>query len=208
MQNQENYYEDKYSNKDFYWGLKPSKTCFKLLELKPPDRQLKLLDIGSGEGRNAIFFAINGYQVTAFDLAQAGINKTRQLADQIGVDINVFKANILDFRLAEEYDVIFSTGSLHYIPADLREEIFGNYKKFTAPDGVHMLSVFVKKPFIPPAPEREKNSHMWLSGELFTLYHDWKIDYCIEEIFDCNSSGIPHKHATNRLLARKITTGD
>jgi tellurite methyltransferase len=204
MEYQENYYDDKYSSKDFYWGLRPSKTCFKILELKPPDKPLKLLDIGSGEGRNAIFFARNGYQVTAIDLVQAGIDKTKQLADQIGVEINAFKANILDFRLAEEYDVIFSTGSLHYIPAELREEIFGNYKEFTAPDGVHMLSVFIEKPFIPPAPEGEKNSHKWLSGELFTLYHDWAIDYCTEEIFDCNSSGIPHQHATNRILARKV----
>lgn len=67
-----------------------------------------------------------------------------------------------------------------------------------------MFSVFVKKPFIPIAPEGESTAHTWLSGDLFTYYHDWRIDYCIEEIFDCMSSGIPHQHATNRILAKKV----
>jgi tellurite methyltransferase len=38
---------------------------------------------------------------------------------------------------------------------------------------------------------------------LFTLYHDWRIDISEEVIFDCMSSGTPHKHAMNRVLARK-----
>lgn len=204
MENKINYYDDKYSNEDYYWGLKPSETCFNVLKFKPPEKPFKLLDIGCGEGRNSIFFARNGYHVTSFDLAQAGIDKTKRLADKIGVNINAFKANIVDFRLNEKYDIIFSTGSLHYISPELREEIFQNYKEFTNLNGIHMLSVFVKKPFISPAPEKEKNSHKWYSGELFRLYHDWEINFCTEEIFDCVSSGIPHKHATNRILAKNI----
>ena len=39
--------------------------------------------------------------------------------------------------------------------------------------------------------------------ELFTHYHDWLIESCTEEIFDCMSSGIPHQHAVNRVIARK-----
>lgn len=34
-------------------------------------------------------------------------------------------------------------------------------------------------------------------------YWDWEILYCTEEIFDCMSSGIPHKHAVNRIIARR-----
>ncbi|WP_286119110.1 class I SAM-dependent methyltransferase [Thermoactinomyces sp. DSM 45891] len=60
--------------------------------------QEKLLDIGCGEGRNAVFFARNGYDVTAFDISDAGIEKTKRLADHVGVEVNVFKADLLDFR--------------------------------------------------------------------------------------------------------------
>lgn len=108
------------------------------------------------------------------------------------------------YRLEEDYDILFSTGVLHYIPSELRKDIFKNYKVHTKKDGLHVFSVFVRKPFIERAPEREPNSHKWISGELFTHYHDWKIEFCTEEIFDCMSSGIPHKHAINRIIARKI----
>ncbi len=198
-----NIYDDIYEQEDYYWGFVPSPTCYKVLQILPPTKHLRLLDLGCGEGRNAVFFARNGYDVTAFDLADAGVEKTKKLADKSGVNVNVFKANINEYRLADKFDIIFSVGSLHYIPQEVREDIFTNYKDHTEENGLHMLSVFVKKPFIEPAPEGEKNSHKWISGELLTYYHDWMIEYSTEEIFDCMSSGIPHKHATNRVLARK-----
>jgi tellurite methyltransferase len=37
-------------------------------------------------------------------------------------------------------------------------------------------------------------------------YHDWLLHDCEEVILDCNSSGIPHQHAMDKLIARKIVT--
>jgi tellurite methyltransferase len=128
------------------------------------------------------------------------------LADQANVQIKTFQANVNEFRLQEEFDILFSTGSLHYIPPSLRSEVFENYKGFTRPGGLNVFSVFVKKPFIGKAPDGEPTAHKWISGELFTYYHDWLIEYCTEEIFDCTSSGVPHKHAVNRMIARKETS--
>ena len=200
----QNIYDEIYKQDEYYWGFKPSPTCYKVLQFMSPIHKLKLLDIGSGEGRNAIFFARNGYEVTAIDKSEAGVDKTLKLAEKIGVKVNAFKADILEYRLSENYDILFSTGSLHYLPSELREEIFNNYKQHTNKNGIHMFSVFVKKPFIAPAPEKEKSSHQWISGELFTHYNDWKIESCTEEIFDCMSSGTPHQHCTNRVLAVNV----
>jgi tellurite methyltransferase len=80
-----------------------------------------------------------------------------------------------------------------------------NYKQSTNPNGIHVFSVFVRKPFIAKAPDAELTAHKWISGELLTHYHDWKIEFCTEEIFDCLSSGIPHQHAVNRIIARKLS---
>jgi len=169
----------------------------------PPGRPLKLLDIGCGEGRNAVFFARNGYDVSAFDLSAKGVEKTQGLAKLAGVQIKTFVADLKEFRLQEEFDILFSTGVLHYIPPELRKEIFENYKSFTASGGVNVFSVFVKKPFIARAPDGEKTAQKWISGELFSYYHDWRIEFCTEEVFDCNSRGTPHQHAVNRVIARK-----
>jgi len=196
-------YENEYTQEDYYWGLTPAKMCYKILSLFPPTKPLKLLDIGCGEGKDAVFFARNGYDVTAFDIADAGIEKAKRLADRIGVSVNVFKADLLDFRLDTTYDIFYSNGVLHYMNPELRKEIFENFKQHTSTGGIHILSVFVKKPFIPAAPENEPNAHTWISGELSSLYHDWLIKECEEVVFDCNSSGIAHKHAMNIIIAEK-----
>jgi len=198
-----NQYDEKYSGIEYYWGKTPSKSCYKVLETYPPVKTVRLLDIGCGEGRNSVFFARNGYIVTAFDLSDKGVEKTKRIAEETGVKIDVFKADIINYRLSEKFDILFSTGSLHYIPAELREEIFQNYKEHTSDNGLNVFSVFVKKPFISKAPDGETTSQKWISGELMTYYHDWKIEFSTEDIFDCMSGGIPHKHAVNRIIARK-----
>jgi tellurite methyltransferase len=171
--------------------------------LLPPDRPLKLLDIGCGEGRNAVFFARNGYHVTAFDASPKGVEKTRQLAADAGVPVESFAADINQFHLSDRFDVLFSTGVLQHVPAESRKELFANYRTCTNPGGLNVFSVFVKKPFIAKAPDAERTAHKWISGELLTYYHDWRIEFCTEEIFECMSSGMPHQHAVNRIIARK-----
>jgi tellurite methyltransferase len=89
------------------------------------------------------------------------------------------------------------------VPQEQRQGLLANYQEYTCPGGLNALSVIVSKPFIPEAPDAEKASHKWISGELLTYYRDWRIEFCSEEIFDCMSSGVHHQHAVNRMLARK-----
>jgi tellurite methyltransferase len=199
-----NQYDQKYAQKPFYWGKRPSAFCLKVLELFPVDRPLRLLDTGCGEGRNAVFFARHGFQVTAFDLAASGVAKTKQLAEEAGVQINVFEADMLTYRLTDPFDVVFCHGCLQYIPPDMRAPLLEHYKQNTNTGGLNVLSAFVKKPFIEKAPDAESSAHQWISGELFTHYHDWRLDFCTETIFDCMSSGVPHKHAMDQLIAKRL----
>src|SRR5690606_31808649 len=199
-------YEEEYKTQEYYWGMEPNKACYQVLQLMPPTKHLKLLDVGCGEGKDAVFFARNGYDVSAFDVSDAGIEKTRSLAEKVGVHVNVFKADILDHRLDTYYDIIFSSGVLHYIKPDYRKEIFNNYKQFTNENGMHVLNVNVNKSFIAPPAENEPNAFKWHTGELLTYYNDWLIKDSSEIVFDCNSSGIPHKHAMTEMIAQKISS--
>lgn len=198
-------YEEEYKSPDYYWGVEPNTACYEVIRLMPPTKHLRLLDIGCGEGKDSVFFARNGYDVTSIDVSDAGIEKTKRLADKIGVPVKAFKADILDFRLDSNYDILFSSGVLHYIKPDYRNDILNNYKQFTNTNGIHIFNVFVNKPFISPPPEKEPNAYKWHSGELLTHYQDWLIKESSEVIFDCNSSGIPHKHAMTKMIAQKTS---
>ena len=197
-------YERRYDSDEYYWGVKPSDMCYEVMKLLPPTKPVRILDIGCGEGKDAVFFAKNGYRVSAFDITQTGIEKAKRLAEKHRADVNFFKADILDFRLENEFDVLFCSGVLHFVPNELRSEIFGNYISHTAAGGIHAMNVFVNKPFIPAPPDKDNNRYQWDSGELFGFYTDWKIRRCDEVIFDCMSGGIPHQHCMDIVISEKV----
>jgi len=201
-------YNKLYADKEYYWGKKPSAMCDKIIEIVRPssDFHPKLLDLGCGEGRNAIYFAKNGFKVIGLDVSPSGLEKTKRYAEEVGVHVETIQADIVNYQLADTYDIIFSTGTLQYLPPKVRRQRFQNYKDCTSPNGINALSVFVEKPFIPRAPDAEATAYPYKSGELLGYYWDWEILYSTGEIFDCMSSGVPHRHAVNRIIARKITT--
>lgn len=200
-------YQEWYKAPEYYWGVEPSSLCLAILRLMPPTKPYRVLDIGCGEGKDAVFLARCGYDVTAFDIADSGIEKAKRLAERAGVYVHAFTADVCTHRPEGTYDVVMSSGVLHYIPQALRREIFAHYKAHTAPGGLHAMNVFVKKPFVAPPPEKEI-SYDWKSGELFALYHDWRLEVIEEQIFDCNSSGVAHQHAMDVMVARKMGEGE
>lgn len=197
-------YEARYKDENYYWGLNPNHLCYEIMKLKPPTKPYRVLDIGCGEGKDAIFLAKNGYIVSAFDVADSGLEKGRKLAEQNKVSVNFFKADLFDYKSDTTFDIIYSSGVLHYLTPETRKDFINNLKIHTSINGIHVLNVFVKKPFIQDAVDSEKKeleNAPWYSGELFTYYHDWLFHTCKEEIFDCNSGGIPHKHCMDTLIA-------
>lgn len=199
-------YNERYAGETYYWSTSPSPICFEILRQMPPTKHLRVLDIGCGEGRNAVFLARNGYEVHAFDISDEGVKKTMALATRTGVSVRAFTADLSEYRLDQSYDILFSTGVLHCLAPTIRNEVLENYKNNTNQGGLNVFSVFVKKPFIARAPDADPNGHEWRSGELLAKYHDWLVEWSIEEIFDCMSSGVPHRHCVNRVIARKVAS--
>lgn len=195
------YYNGKYRKNEFYWGKQPSSTARIFLQKFPPHEGQTLIDIGCGEGRDSIFFARNGYRVTAFDYSTDGIKKAKTWAGELNLSVDFFQSDINEFRLEKPYDAVFASGALHYIPQNLRKEIISNYKQFTNPGGVHAFMVPIAKPFVPRNPQDDPLEQDWLSGEILTYYYDWKIEYFTEEILDDVFSD--YKFPVNRIIARE-----
>lgn len=201
-------YDKRYNTEEYYWGLKPNRICYEIMKILPPIKPYRVLDIGCGEGKDAVFFAKCGYAVTAFDISKQGIEKAKRLAEYNQVEVGLFQADLYDYRPDAEYDIIFSSGVLHFLPQTARKELCDSLKAHTTDSGINAMNVFVQKPFINRAPDRtrdEEKRHPWHSGELFGYYHDWLFHTCREEVFDCNSGGTPHKHCMDTLIAQKQT---
>ncbi|MBU8934828.1 MAG: methyltransferase domain-containing protein [candidate division Zixibacteria bacterium] len=204
--NSENPYDRKYAGEEYYWGKTPSSMCAKVLEFADAvgSKCPKLIDLGSGEGRDAVHFAQHGFDVTALELSPVGVEKTIRLAVDSGVSVTAIQGDIFTCELQNNhYDVIFSTGTLHYLPPDIRRDRFDHFKNATVPGGINAQMVFVEKPFVEKAPDAEEKRYLFRSGELMSYYWDWEILFSVEEIFDCQLGDIPHRHACNRIVARK-----
>ena len=96
-------YEKWYEGDDYYWGLEPGDFLEELIERCPPAAGKRALDIGCGEGKDAVYMAQKGYDVTAFDLTENGIRKTVALAEKRNVNIRAYVDDINTFSTDDRH---------------------------------------------------------------------------------------------------------
>jgi tellurite methyltransferase len=200
-------YNDKYGNiEEFYWGDGIWDVAYDVLRLMPSTRPIRLIDVGCGEGQAAVFFARNGYTVSAFDIAAAGLKKGRRLAAQNRLNVKFFQANLISYKFEEAFDIIYGHGVLEYVPCKFRKRFMLGVQEHTAVGGLNVFDAFVKKSFIETAPDWEaKKEYFWRTGELASYYgDDWKLEKAEEIIIDCCSGGTPHQHCMDVIVARKM----
>ena len=163
----------------------------------------KVLDLGCGEGRNALFLAEAGFDVSAVDISEAGIGKLRALADERGLDVRTEVADIRDYRISESYDLIMAHGCLHLIERPAWRKAIDEIKAHTNPSGVNIVVVFTDT--IPPPDDlRDFCIGLFREGELFQIYGGWEIMLQRSYVFeDQHPDSPPHTHPVNKLVARR-----
>lgn len=84
------------------------------------------IDIGCGNGRNAIFLARHGFSVEAVDVSETAIEWARERAAQADVVVTLMQASVfaIDLRLAK-YDLVCDSGCYHHIPPHRRMQYVG-----------------------------------------------------------------------------------
>ena len=73
-------WDERYAATDLVWSRTPNQFVERELAGLPPGRAL---DLGCGEGRNAIWLATLGWQVTAVDFSQVALDKGRTVAPSL-----------------------------------------------------------------------------------------------------------------------------
>lgn len=179
-----------------------SQEIFDLIPMLPS--RAKILDLGCGDGRNALPLARAGFDVTAIDLSQVGIHKLNTLAERENLSIQTAVADMTTFKIPRDYDLIISQGCLHFVERRHWEQLIQDFKDHTKLHGFNAITVFTNE--IPPPPElTDLCVGMFPEGELYTMYSEWDILLAKSYTFqDDHAGGIQHLHAANKLIARNI----
>ena len=162
----------------------------------------KVLDIGCGEGRNAIPLSRAGFEVTAIDLSEAGIEKLNHIARREGLEIRTAVADMTTYKFEDTYDLIIAHGCLHLIPRAQWETVIERMKNHTAPNGFNVVTVFTDE-IAAPSDLADVCVGLFPDGELFRCYAGWHKRLEKSYTFhDAHPGNIEHLHAANKLVAQ------
>jgi SAM-dependent methyltransferase len=177
------FFEEAYGNVDRYWWRHPH-----VYSTSPRDHAGSLMaqqvlrfalsrvpgtaiDLGAGEGADAIRLARLGWDVTAVELTSAGAQKIRRFAEQADVSIQVIRADASDFSPNTQYDLVICNGVLHYI--ENKVEMCLRMQQMTKSGGANAISLwstYTPVPhchqIVPTFPDDE-------DGVVSSLYAQW-----------------------------------
>lgn len=198
------FWEDSYKRPgrlDTFGGGQPEKDVVEISGRMKPG--LNALDLGCGEGRNALYLASKGFNTTAVDISISGIQKLNDLAGKNNVNIDAFVCDMREYSFNKAFDLIVCSGCLHLIKREEWQQVLKKMKDATVTGGYNLIGIFTDAE---PEPEDQRGLMVGLfkEGELFTYYQDWEIiesrTFSLEHQ---HPDGPKHKHSGNNIVARK-----
>ncbi|PGB23706.1 SAM-dependent methyltransferase [Bacillus toyonensis] len=141
------FWDDFYSNREKgvpFFTNKPDENLVNYFEKKLLNPG-KVLELGCGPGRNAIYFAEKGCLVDAVDLSQESIQWATERAKEKNVHVNFIYNNIFDLQIEEgTYDIVYDSGCFHHIAPHRRMNYINLVKKALKPGGYFAITCFVQ----------------------------------------------------------------
>lgn len=132
------FWNERYQQDSFIYGKQPNTFFAEHINLLEPGT---LLLPAEGEGRNAVYAASLGWDVTAFDFSEAARQKAEKLAAEAGVDIHYQLSQAADFQAeAESFDVVALIYA--HLPPLIRKEIHRRLVSWLKPGGRVILEAF------------------------------------------------------------------
>ncbi|SEM09652.1 Tellurite resistance protein TehB [Paenibacillus sp. cl141a] len=167
-----NPWNERFQGEDYVFGTEPN------VFIADMHKRLALtgnaLAIAEGEGRNAVFLAREGMNVTVWDYAESGLNKANKLAEASGVEI---RTELVDLREAqwtkEQWDEIICV--FGHFPKELRTRTLEGVKTAVKPGGYFLTEVY--SPYQIPYRSGGPQDPLFLyaPGDFLEAFADWRI---------------------------------
>lgn len=164
----------------------------------------KALDLGCGNGRNSLWLASQGFEVTAWDKNPNSLNNLKAIRDAEGLEnLHIDAADLNTLQFDGEYDFILSTVVLMFLEAQTIPRLINNMQRCTNAGGYNLIVAAMDTADFPctvgfPFAFKE--------DELREYYAGWELLKYNEDVgelhrTDANGNRIKLRFAT--LLARK-----
>jgi SAM-dependent methyltransferase len=132
-------WDERYAEPGWAYGTEPNDFLRDAEPTLPPAG--RVLCLAEGEGRNAVFLAARGYDVTAVDQSAVGLRKAEGLARDAGVPLNTVVADLASWDLGEgAWDAIVSVWC--HVPPPVRARLHAAVVRALAPGGVLVLEAY------------------------------------------------------------------
>ncbi len=134
-----NFWDENYSIDGYKYGTLPNEFLVEQSSSFP--KNAKILLPGDGEGRNGVWLAEQGHQVTTLDSSKGGIEKALAFAKTRGVTIKALLADLSEWEPESELADIVVLTYLHLEPT-LRRKVHQNLAIALKPNGFLVLEAF------------------------------------------------------------------
>jgi SAM-dependent methyltransferase len=128
-------WDRRYAGTELIWSAEPNRFAEAELRDLPPGRAL---DLGAGEGRNAVWLAGRGWHVTAVDFSAVGLDKGRRLAASRGVSVDWVHADVRSYQPEAGAFQLVLIAYLQMPAAELTEVLHGAVRAL-APGGTLLV---------------------------------------------------------------------
>jgi SAM-dependent methyltransferase len=196
-------WEDRYrSAGDYLFGVAPAAFLTDNADWLTPGK--RALAVSDGEGRNSIYLAEKGLEVTAFDMAPTAVERGKALAIAKGVLVDFHVSDWASWDWSEgQYDLVIAI-FIQYADPAARAGQFADLRRALAPGGVLMLHGYTPEQVALGTGGPGNPAHMYTVEMLQDAFGDWQIERLAAYERDVQEGkGHSGRSALIDLIARK-----
>ncbi len=135
-------WDSRYSRPDYVYGTTPNTFLAEVSDRIRPGG--KVLSLAEGEGRNSVYLATQGYDVTGVDSSRVGLEKAQRLAAQNSVHITTRVADLADYSIEpNSWDGIVSI--FCHLPSHVRAALHRQVVAGLKSGGVFILEAYTPR---------------------------------------------------------------
>jgi SAM-dependent methyltransferase len=135
-------WDERFASPQYVYGTEPNRWL--ALQAAGLPTGGRVLSLGEGEGRNAVWLAQQGFHVTAVDGSAVGLAKARRLAAERGVGIETEVADLARWEPElSAFDAVVLVFA--HLPPAVRSRVHAAAQRALRPDGQVILEAFTPR---------------------------------------------------------------